>query len=124
MKYIMWDFGQDEERYEEAVHAMNRGDEKAKTTVAFFKLSGRGGAEVDQDEAVSLLVQRVKDGDDDAMWMLGMCYEYGMGTEKDISQAVSHYRRSCEAQNVIGEFLFKDCEGGRGNGEMAIRRSS
>ena len=56
----------DELQYREAVHAMNSGDERAKTKVAFFKLSGRGGVKVDTSEAVALLEERVKEGDCEA----------------------------------------------------------
>ena len=47
-------------------------------------LSGLGGVAVDEDGAVALLQERVKDRDTDAMWMLGLCCEYGRGIEQDI----------------------------------------
>ena len=110
----------DEVQYMEDVHAMESGDERAKTKVAFFKLSGCGGVEVDADEAVALLEERVKDRDGEAMWMLGLCCEYGMGTEQDIERAVKLYGECCEGGNVVGEFLMKNDKGGRGRGVMKV----
>ena len=81
---------------------MRSGDEKAKTKVAFFKLSGRGGVDVDEDEAVVLLEERVKDGDCEAKWMLGLCCEYGIGTEQNIERAQNLYVDS----GSVGFFFF------------------
>ncbi len=110
----------DEAQYEEAVSAMKNEDETAKTKVAFYKLSGRGGVEIDVDEAVALLEERAKDGDCEAKWMLGLCCEYGMGIEQDIERAEMLYRESCEGGNVVGKFLKKNGRGGRGTGVMKV----
>ena len=108
----------DEVQRKEAERAMENGDESAKTKVAYYKLSGYGYAEVDADEAVVLLEERVKDGDCEAKWMLGLCCEFGMGTEQNIGRAEKLYRESCEGGNVIGEFLKENDLGGRGSGMM------
>ena len=110
----------DEVQYREAVQAMESGDEGAKTKVAFFKLSGRGGVKVDTSEAVALLEERVKEGDCEAKWMLGLCCEYGKGTGQDIERAVKLYGESCEGGNIVGEFLMMNNEGGRGTGAMKV----
>ena len=108
-------------QYREAVKAMEKGDKSAKTKVAFYKLSGRGGAKVDEDEAVVLLEERAKDGDSEAKWMLGLCCEYGIGIEQDIERAELLYQQSKEGGNVVGEFLFENDRGGRGSGVMRVR---
>ena len=95
--------------------------ETVKTKVAFHKLSGRGGVEVDVDGAVALLEERVKEGDCEALWMLGLCCEYGMGTEQDIEEAEKLYGESYEGGNVVGEFLMKNGKGGRGTGVMKLK---
>ena len=59
-------------KYDEVKSAVERGVESAKTKLAWLKLSGLGGAVVDKRGAVVLLEERVKDGDTDATWMLGM----------------------------------------------------
>ena len=74
-----------EEEYKEVLSAVERGEESAKTKLAWHKLSGMGGAKVDVDGAVKLLEERVKEKDGEAMWMLGLCKEYGRGIDQDIS---------------------------------------
>ena len=50
---------------------VENGDNKAKTKLECYKLSGCGGVEVDKDDAVVLLLlECVKDKDLEAMWML------------------------------------------------------
>ena len=94
-----------------------------KTEVAWCKLSGFGGAKVDADEAVVLLTERVKDKDSEAMWILGICKEYGRGTRQDIEGAEELYKQSSESGNEVGKILFEkgkalECE--RGSGKMKI----
>ena len=107
-----------EAEYEEVVHAVDCGNHKAKTKLAWLLLSGRGGATVDAEKAVELLEERVKDGDDEAMWMLGLCNEYGIGTERNVERAGSLYERS---GSVSGKLLAENDEGGRGSGNMIIK---
>ena len=45
----------------------------------------------DADAAVALLEEKVKDGDAEAMWMLGVCCEFGMGMEQDVERAEQLY---------------------------------
>ena len=109
-----------EEEYKEVLSAGEGGEESAKTKLAWYKLSGMGGAKVDVDRAVKLLEERVK-GDGEAMWMLGLCKEYGRGIEQDISGAEKLYEGSKEAGNEIGEILVKKGEEWeRGSGKMEI----
>ena len=91
--------------YDAVLSAVEEGEESAKTRLAFYKLSGYGNARKNVDEAVSLLEERVKAGDGEAMWMLGLCKEHGRGTEQDIKGAESLYRQSRKAGNRTGEIL-------------------
>ena len=109
-----------EEEYKEVLSAVERGDESAKTKLAWYKLSGIGGVQVDVVGAVKILEERVKERDCEAMWMLGMCKEYGRGTEQDIEGAEKLYKQCAEAGNEIGEILVKKGEKGRGSGKMKI----
>ena len=89
-------------------------DNKAKTKLAWYKLTGFGDCEIDVDYAVTLLIERVKDKDTEAMWMLGLCYEFGMGCDQDIEEAQRLYEESKDCGNVIGEFILnngRDCRG-------------
>ncbi len=99
-----------EVKYEEVKRAVERGDENAKTKLAWLKLSGLGGAEVDAKKAVELLEQRVADGDAEAMWMLGVCNELGIGCEQDVAKAERLYNESSSRGNVTGEVLMKSGE--------------
>ena len=110
-----------EGEYEEVLRAVERGDSKAKTKLARFKLSGRGGAEVDEDGAFVMLKECVKDKDSDAMWMLGLCYEYGMGCEQDVEEAEKLYKRSSDGGNAIGDFLVGNGKDDRGSGVMKVK---
>ena len=110
-----------EEEYKEVLSAVERGEESAKTKLAWYKLSGMGGAKVDVDGAVKLLEERVKENDGEAMWMLGLCKEYGRGIERDIEGAEKLYEESKEAGNEIGEILAGKGGKGRGSGKMGMR---
>ena len=116
-KTIMDTFNQE---YTSTLKAVEGGDESAKTKLAWLKLSGVGCAEKDEDGAVALLEERVKDKDTEAMWMLGVCNEYGIGTEQDIERAEDLYKQSCERGNEIGEFFVRSGRCGRGSGEMKM----
>ena len=110
-------------KYEEVKKAVEGGDESAKTKLAWLKLSGLGGAEKDEDGAVALLEERVKEGDDDeAMWMLGVCNEYGIGTEQDIERAEDLYKQSSERGNEIGKLFAARGGDERGSGMMKMKR--
>ena len=96
------------------------GEEKTETKLAWEKLSGSRSAEYDADEAVALLEECVKDGDGEAMWMLGLCKEYGLGTDQEIDKAEELYKRSKEKGNKTGKFLVSIGWCGRGRGSVTI----
>ena len=75
---------------------------------AWYKLSGDGGVDVDVNGAVALLEERVKDRDAEAMWMLGVCNEFGRGIEQNIERAEKLYKQSSEGGNEIGKILMKN----------------
>ena len=112
---------EEETQYKEVLKAVESGDKAAKTKLAWYKLSGRGNAEINVDGAVALLQERVKDNDSDAMWMLGLCHEYGMGCEQDFSMTEALYCQSCECKNVVGKYLWENGKKTRGHGVVDIR---
>ena len=89
-------------------------DENPKTKLAWLKLSGYEDTEKDPESAVELLEQSVKEGDVEAMWMLGLCCEYGIGIKQNVERAELLYRQSSEARNVTGTFLEWNSKGGSG----------
>ena len=84
----------------------SRKSKSAKTDLAWQLLAHRK-KEADAKEAVSLLEERVKKNDYDAMWMLGVCCEFGIGCGKLKSRATSLYRQCHLAGTVFGDFLVE-----------------
>ena len=64
--------------------------------------------------------ERVEKGDDDAMWMLGACYEFGIGIEKDVAEAKALYSRSKQERNDFSVFLANKAMNEIGNEELVI----
>ena len=110
----------EEAEYKELLSAVESGDNKAKTKLAYYKLSGCGDAEVDKDGAVLLLLECVKDKDLEAMWMLGICYEYGIGCEQNVEEAERLYKECWDGGNLIGKFIFENGKDKRGSGIMIV----
>ena len=112
-----------EQDYKNVLETFERGDDRAKTKLAWYKLSGVGGCEIDTNGAVELLEERVKAKDAEARWMLGVCYEFGRGCEQDISRAEMLYKQSSDGGNEIGKILVKnkDEEHPRGSGYLKGR---
>ena len=107
-------------KYDDVKNAVERGDEKAKTKLAWLMLSGFGGAVVDEDDAVALLEERVKDKDTEAMWMLGVCYEFGLGTEQDLVRAKNLYQQSDRGGNETGKIFMSHVINRRGDGYLRM----
>ena len=98
------------QEYKKVLRAVEDGNNEAKTRLAWFLLSGCGGAEVDEDKAFKLLEERVKEKDAEALWMFGLCYEYGMGCKQDFQKAFSLYESACE-ENSVASLLQNRAKG-------------
>ena len=57
------------------------------------------------DAAVALLEELVKDRNTEAMWMLGVCCEFGMGTEKDVDRTEQLYKNAAQKGNAAAKAL-------------------
>ena len=79
-------------------------------------LEGSHGMVKDADAAVALLEEKVKDRDAEAMWMLGVCNEFGMGTEQDVGRADQLYRRGAAQRNAIAKLLTDQLKNNFGRG--------
>ena len=92
------------------------------TEKARWMLEGSHGMARDADAAVALLEEKVKDGKAEAMWMLGVCCEFGMGTEKDVDRAEQLYQRGAEKGNTTAKLLTDKLKNknGRGNTQMDL----
>ena len=78
-------------------------------------LEGSHGMARDADAAVALLEEKVKDGDAEAMWMLGVCCEFGMGTEQDVKRAEKLYKRGVK-RNATAKLLTDELKNKNGRG--------
>ena len=91
------------------------------TKVAANMLSGRHNVEVDPEGAVAILEERVKENDADAMWLLGLCCEYGRGIKQDIERAEMLYSQCNNRERYsFGLFFMRNNSGGRGTGVMIV----
>ena len=90
---------------------------------AQWMLEGSHGVERDADAAVALLEEKVKDRDAKSMWMLGVCCEFGMGTEKDVARAEQLYKRGAEQRNTTAKLLTGKLKNNNGRGctEMDLK---
>ena len=79
-------------------------------------LEGSHGMARDADAAVALLEEKVKDGDAEAMWMLGVCCEFGIGTEKDVERAEQLYKRAAKQRNTTAKLLTDKLKNKNGQG--------
>ena len=106
--------------YEDVLDAIEMGDKSAKTKLAWLKLSGFGDADFDEKGAVALLEERVNEGDADAMWMLGVCNEYGIGIKQNLVRAESLYKESSKKRNKIGDYFASHGGFVRGSGRVCM----
>ena len=86
------------------------------TEKARWMLEGSHGMVRDAEAAAALLEKKVKDGDTEAMWMLGVCCEYGMGTEQDVDRAEQLYKRGAAQGNATAKLLTDKLKNRNGRG--------
>ena len=79
-------------------------------------LEGSHGMTRDADAAVALLEEKVKDRDAEAMWLLGVCCEFGMGTEQDVARAEQLYKCGAEQGNATAKLLTDKLKNKNGRG--------
>ena len=78
-------------------------------------------AVMDPRELVASLKKGAKAGDGEAMWVLGICEEYGIGTKQNFEKAERLYEQSSNANNKTGKILSQKGGCGRGSGEMVLK---
>ena len=79
-------------------------------------LEGSHGMARNTKAAVAVLEERVKDGDAEAMWMLGVCCEFGMGTAQDAERAEQLYERAADKGNETAKLLTGKLKNNNGRG--------
>ena len=83
---------------------------------ARWMLEGSHGMARDAEAAVALLEEKVKDGDAEAMWVLGLCCEFGMGTEQDVERAEQLYELGAKQRNATAKLLADKLKNQNGRG--------
>ena len=83
---------------------------------ALLLLEGDHSTKEDACTAVAMLDRLAKEGDSDAMWILGVCHEYGMGVAQDVKAADQLYTRSAQKRNPIAKLLVGKLKNRNGRG--------
>ena len=98
---------------------------KTATEKALWMLEGRDGMARDADGAVVVLQQQVDEHHDaQAMWLLGLCCEYGMGTQQDTQRAEQLFQQAAQQGDETAKLLvgkLKNSKKGRGCLDMDLR---
>ena len=81
---------------------------RARTERARSLLSQRDDNREKAKEAVKLLEEGVEQDDAEAMWILGVCKAFGLGTKQNVDQAEELYRKSSDKGNEVGLFLTRN----------------
>lgn len=98
----------------------SRGGRKvSRSEAARRALQGGGADEAARVQAVALLVECARDGDAEAMWVLGVCCEHGVGTAQDVGRAQELYETSQEKGCRTGMFLV-ECPNRNGLGSREV----
>ena len=90
------------------------------TESAWNMLTGMFDDEVDAEGAVSKLRKRADANDYNALWILGLCHEFGVGCEKNLEEADALYAKSVEEGSAVGEFLVQNRKKQEDKGEGSL----
>merc|ERR1711865_196418 len=71
--------------------------------VAHCHYAGWNGLEEDRKKAFEMFlkIEKETNGDHWAQYMLGICYQYGRGTDRDQNKAVEFYTKSADQGNIL-----------------------
>ena len=91
---------------------------------ALWMLEGSHGMARDADGAVVLLEDLVNkhrnNNNADAMWMLGVCCEFGIGTEQDVHRAEQLFESAAQQGNTTAMLLADRLKNRNGRGCMEM----
>ncbi len=89
-----------------------RGSAKEQFLLGYAYLTGLQGVKKNEAEAVVWLQKSAAQGNSDAQYNLGVCYQFHLGVSGDLSVALDFYRKAAEqghpfAQNSLGTCYLK-----------------
>lgn len=90
----------DEKHIEYLEAAANAGSTDAMVSLGNIYSKGRYGVAKREKKAFGYYKKAAELGDDNGMFYLGLCYCYGIGTEKDFEKALEWYERAAESGNL------------------------
>lgn len=61
------------------------------------------------EEAFEYYLKAARQGDAEAQFYLGLCYNYGDGVEKDLSEAVKWYRKAADQGDALAQYNLGIC---------------
>jgi len=97
----------EQSKLKDVLDAVKKGEEGSR-----LKLAGLTFPKLGVNEAViKKLEQQAKKGDTEAMWKLGLCKEFEIGTKEDKKEAETLYETSSEGGNPTGVILaMNNCD--------------
>ena len=79
----------------------------------------------DADGAVVVLQQQVDEHHDaQAMWLLGLCCEHGMGTEQDTQRAEQLFQQAAQQGDKTAKLLVDKLDNRKGRGCLDMHLAS
>ena len=65
------------------------------------------GVEKNIEKSIALFEESAKNGDDDAQYVLGAIFEFGIGVTKDRSTAIIYYNKAAATGNMKAKEALK-----------------
>jgi len=101
--YLWWPSGPSLDVLE-LMDRVEQGDVAAMNDLAYAYFDGDGGLKHNEKKAVSLWIHAASVGNVDAQAALGLAYEKGTGTEKDMAEAAKWYLAAAENGHPVAQF--------------------
>ncbi len=89
--------------------AADGGCPNAQSTIGVWYKEGHHGIQKDAAKAVQYLIAAASQKDIDAIFNLGLCYQYGDGVEKSNEQAIINYTTAAEQGHAEAQYQLGQC---------------
>ncbi|KAJ3225952.1 hypothetical protein HK099_005885 [Clydaea vesicula] len=114
-----------EENFNKISILANEGDPAAIREKANYLCEGKGNVTVDFESAKELYIKAAALNDNESMRLLGLLYQNGIGTQKDVAEALKWFTQAYECGNIqatmnIGDLYAEGCEELDKDAEMGL----